>query len=80
VHARVGDKIYNAAGYVGHRDRGFGPEIEVHLLDYSGDLYGVEMDVSFLHHIRADEAFTTLDALKEVIARDVAAARKFFAA
>lgn len=79
VRATFRGQNFNAAGYVGHRDRGFGPEIEVHLLDYSGDLYGTEMEVSFLHHIRADEAFTTLDALKEVIARDVAAARNYFA-
>lgn len=80
VRARVGGKTYDAAGYVGHRDRGFGPEIEVHLLDESLDLYGADMDVSFLRLVRADQHFDSLDALKAAIAGDVATARRFFTA
>lgn len=82
VRARIASHpqhLYAAAGYVGHRDRGFGPEIEVHLLDHDLDLYGVEMDVSFIRLVRADAHFDTLDALKTAIARDVASARNLLA-
>ena len=79
VRARTGGKLYNAAAYVGHRDRGFGPEIEVHLLDQSLDLYGAEMEVSFIQLIRPDEQFDTLDALKTQIGKDVEATHRAFA-
>lgn len=77
VRARVHGAWVDAAGYIGHRDRGFGPEIEVHLLDRSLDLYGAEMEVTFLTLLRPDQQFDSLDALKAQIGRDVAAARRF---
>ena len=67
-------------GYVGHRDRGFGPEIEVHLFDFTGDLYGADMEVFFEALVRPDQHFDSLDALKAQIARDVAAARNLLSA
>lgn len=80
VTAHLGDVVMPAAGYVGHRDRGFGPEIEVHVLDQSLDLYGKELDVCFHRLIRADQHFDSLDALKAQIGRDVDATRAYFTA
>jgi riboflavin kinase/FMN adenylyltransferase len=51
---------------------------EAHLLDFSGNLYGRRVDLSFLERLRGEEKFASPDALKEQIARDVAAGRKFF--
>ncbi|MEX1197515.1 MAG: bifunctional riboflavin kinase/FAD synthetase [Pseudohongiellaceae bacterium] len=45
--------------------------LEVHLLDYRGDLYGAHMTVFFSHKVRDEEKFDSLEALKEQIARDV---------
>lgn len=52
--------------------------LEVHLLDYQGDLYGAHMTVYFTRKIRDEEKFDSLDALKEQIARDVEEVRAGF--
>ncbi|MGD8430206.1 MAG: bifunctional riboflavin kinase/FAD synthetase [Ectothiorhodospiraceae bacterium] len=54
--------------------------LEVHLLDYAGDLYGRHIEVRFLEWLRGEEHFESLDELKEQIGRDVVRAREFFAA
>ena len=54
--------------------------LEVHVLDFSADLYGRHVKVEFLHKIRDEMKFDSLDALKSQIAKDVAVARSFFAA
>lgn len=50
--------------------------IEVHLLDWQGDLYGQELTVELLEFIRAEQRFPSLDALKQQIAEDCAVARQ----
>jgi riboflavin kinase/FMN adenylyltransferase len=52
--------------------------LEVHVLDFDGDLYGKHVHVEFLHKIRNEMKFDGLDALKTQIAADVAVAREFF--
>ncbi len=52
--------------------------LEVHLLDFSGDLYGRLIDVRFEHYLRAEQKFASVEALAAQIARDVAAARESF--
>ncbi len=54
--------------------------LEAHLLDFEGDLYGETIEVAFAGFIRAERKFESIDALKTQIARDVAAARRYFAA
>ena len=54
--------------------------LEVHVLDFADDLYGQHVRVEFLHKIRDEMKFDSLDALKNQIAKDVAVARIFFAA
>ena len=51
--------------------------LEVHLFDFSADLYGAHMRVEFLHKIRDEEKYSNLDALKAQIERDCEAARTF---
>ncbi len=53
--------------------------LEIHLLDYSGDLYGRHVQVSFVHKLRAEMRFASFDALRAQIAEDVAQARACFA-
>lgn len=52
--------------------------LEVHVLDFNGDLYGEHVHVEFLHKIRDEMKFDNLDALKAQIAADVITAREFF--
>ncbi|MBN9688844.1 MAG: bifunctional riboflavin kinase/FAD synthetase [Verrucomicrobia bacterium] len=48
---------------------------EVHLLDFDGDLYGEELEVTFVEFLRAEQRFGSLDLLREQIGRDLLAAR-----
>jgi riboflavin kinase / FMN adenylyltransferase len=50
--------------------------IEVHILDWQGDLYGQELTVELLEFIRSEQRFPSLDALKEQISADCAIARQ----
>jgi len=52
--------------------------LEVHVLDFSGDLYGKHVHVEFFHKIRDEMKFDGLDALKAQIAKDAELARSFF--
>jgi riboflavin kinase/FMN adenylyltransferase len=48
---------------------------EVHLLDFDADLYGEELEVTFVQHLRAERHFAGLQQLREQIIADVASAR-----
>jgi riboflavin kinase/FMN adenylyltransferase len=54
------------------------PRLEVHLLDWAGDCYGACLRVHFLHKLRDETRFPSLEALKAQIARDEHAARDWF--
>jgi riboflavin kinase/FMN adenylyltransferase len=49
--------------------------VETYVLDRSFDLYGSPFEVRFVRHLRAEEKFSGVDALKAQIARDVESAR-----
>lgn len=53
--------------------------LEVHLLDFDGDIYGRHVNVNFLHKLRDEQRFASIDELKVWIGRDIAAARAYFA-
>jgi riboflavin kinase/FMN adenylyltransferase len=53
--------------------------LEVHLLDWSGDAYGKLARVEFLHRIRDEAHFDSLEALGRQIASDSKRARAYFA-
>ena len=52
--------------------------LEVHVLDFNADLYGKHVHVEFLHKIRDEMKFESLDALKTQITADVVVAQDFF--
>jgi riboflavin kinase / FMN adenylyltransferase len=49
--------------------------LEVHLFDFTGDLYGQELEVALHGFIREEQKFESFDALKAQIARDALEAR-----
>jgi riboflavin kinase/FMN adenylyltransferase len=51
------------------------PVLEVHLFDFTGELYGAHLRVEFLAKLRDEEKYADLDTLKAQIARDCVAAR-----
>jgi riboflavin kinase/FMN adenylyltransferase len=50
--------------------------IEAFLLDFSGDLYGETMGLSFVARLRGEQRFSSIDALVQQIEADVASARR----
>jgi riboflavin kinase / FMN adenylyltransferase len=52
--------------------------LEVHALDFNGDLYGKHVHVEFMRKIREEMKFESLDALKTQIAADIIVARDYF--
>jgi riboflavin kinase/FMN adenylyltransferase len=49
--------------------------LEVHLFDFDEDIYGRHVSVEFVHKLRDEQHFESLEALKAQIARDERAAR-----
>lgn len=54
------------------------PRVEVHLLDFNGELYGQELEITFAGRLRNEHKFSSLDELKAQIVRDIAAAQARF--
>ncbi|MBF2015907.1 MAG: bifunctional riboflavin kinase/FAD synthetase [Rivularia sp. T60_A2020_040] len=52
--------------------------VEVHLLDWSGDLYDQKLQIQLEKFLRPEQKFSTLEALKTQIQLDCNIARKFF--
>lgn len=52
--------------------------LEVHLFDWTQNCYGAHIRVHFLHKLREEHKFESLDALRAQIARDAQAAREWF--
>ena len=52
--------------------------LEVHLFDFSGDLYGQQLEIRFCHHLRPEIQFASFEALRVQIQRDAQQARQLF--
>ena len=52
------------------------PLLEVHLIDFDGDLYGQTVTVEFVHHLRDIVRFGTAEALEEQLKKDLKACRE----
>lgn len=73
------DRIYRGIANVGRRptveDAG-AVNCETHLLDYTGDLYGRQMRVFFLRHLRGERKFADTEELRRTVLADMAAAER----
>lgn len=52
--------------------------LETHILDFSGDLYGKEIELQILKKLRDNQKFESAEALIEQMKIDELAARKYF--
>jgi riboflavin kinase/FMN adenylyltransferase len=52
--------------------------VEAHLLDFQGELYGQELEVTFVEKLRDEKKFPSLDDLRAQIARDIEDAKSRF--
>lgn len=80
VHGLSGGPLKGVAnlGYRPSVNQVVRPILEVHLFDFSADIYGAHLNVRFLHKLREEMKFPGLDALKAQIAADVDAAKNYF--
>ena len=81
VHENAGRPLLGAS-FIAFRPDSSGqtkPVLEVHLLDFDGDIYDCHVTVNFLHKLRNEAEFDNFDALKAQIAQDVLATRTYFA-
>jgi riboflavin kinase/FMN adenylyltransferase len=77
VRAHHGGRTWPGAANVGPNPT-FGEQarkVEVHLLDFQGDLYGQELAVEFIHRLRDTRPFDGVDQLVRQLRTDVSQAR-----
>lgn len=55
------------------------PSVESHLLDFAGDLYDTTLRVHFVAHIRNEQSFSSVQALRQQIELDIGKARTLLA-
>ena len=53
-----------------------GLTVEVHILDFDDDLYGLELKIIFVKRLRSEKSCSGIEELRSLIAGDVAAARE----
>lgn len=82
VHARKGDNLYRAVLNIGVRPTVStttrARQVETHLLDFDGNLYGEELEITFVEKLRPEQKFRSPAALRQQIARDIEQARQSF--
>ena len=81
VRVRVDGRLHDGVASYGRRptfDDGR-PLFEVHLFDFSGDLYGKQVTASLAAHLRPEEKFASVEALVHQMGRDCDDARAVLA-
>lgn len=81
--ARLDGRTHPAVANIGGRptvsdDAALAPSVEVHLLDFQGDIYGLHIEVFFKKFLRPEKKFDSLSDLTAQISRDVVEARDYF--
>jgi riboflavin kinase/FMN adenylyltransferase len=81
VKVKLGDRIHDGACNIGTNPTfgNDGPSIEVHIIDFDGELYGCELRVYFMERIRDERTFADYRELAFTIARDVERCRQILA-
>ena len=80
VTVLIEDKSYYGVTNIGYNPT-FGNgvfSVEVHVLDFSGDLLAKTIRVNFIKRLREEKTFKSVEALSKQIGRDIDQARKLF--
>lgn len=77
VKVNVGNHLYHGVANVGSRPtlNGQRKQLEVHLFNFTGNLYQQRVEVLFIDKIRAEHKFASFDALKKQIEIDAVKAQ-----
>lgn len=80
VRVEIDGALFGGVANIGYRPTVEGGtaerRLEVHVFDFTGDLYGWDLDVDFVAFLRGEQKFAGLDELRAQIARDAAEARR----
>lgn len=81
VRVRLGRRMYDAVANLGRRPTFAGeePTLEIHLLDFAGDLYGARLRLYFVERLRDERRFASAPELQSAIRDDIARARVILA-
>ncbi len=80
TRCRISEKLFYGVTNVGLRptvDQSSTANCETYLLNFSGDLYGTEIEVSFLKFLRPEQKFATKEKLALQIQADIATAKAY---
>jgi len=79
VTVKIAEKWFNGVANIGNRPtvEGDKPLLEVHIFDFSGDLYGKFVEVDLHHKIRQEKKFASFEELKSQIEKDAKQAQKW---
>jgi riboflavin kinase/FMN adenylyltransferase len=74
------EKQYNAVANIGYSPTFDDQEytLEIHLIDFSGNLYDQSIRVNFIERLRGEIQFNSIEALANQIKQDIQNARKIF--
>ena len=72
VKVKVEDSEHTGMAYIGHRPtvNGMTRNIEVNIFNFEGDIYNKELRMEFLHYVRGDIKFSSLDELVVQLGKD----------
>ena len=77
----INGKVYEGITNVGKKPtiKGRHPiGIETHIFDYYEEIYGKEIEVRFLHFLRSEKKFQTVEELKAQMTRDIEMGKAYF--
>lgn len=81
VKVKWQDKYYDAVINIGHRPT-FSkstPTLEIHLIDFSGDLYSERLRIYFVDRLRDEQKFSSVEELQAAVLEDICQARQMLA-
>lgn len=82
VEVILDGQSYQGVANIGKRPtvNGLRIQLEIHLFEFSGDIYGKCLDTRIITKIRDEKKFESFELLKQQIEKDVIAAKVFFGA
>jgi len=78
VKVKIDGDIFNGMGYIGSRPtiNGVSRNIEVNIFEFDQDIYNRQVQMEFHFFMRGDIKFSSLDALKDQLAKDKVEAQR----
>ncbi|NQT32781.1 MAG: bifunctional riboflavin kinase/FAD synthetase [Candidatus Omnitrophica bacterium] len=86
VKIDIDGKLFDGVLNIGYKPTFYGrgkqkrkePEIEVHVINFDGHLYGKDIEIFFIKRLRSEKKFKSIENLKRQIKKDVARAKDLF--